>query len=349
VPAVPASMLLTSKDLDEIGETAFSAGDARTLAAALVEAAEQGRIADPADSGYALLLAAKITERAEDLAGALGLAQRAVAACQAGGDTECGLPRAFQAGLLLRTGREEEAITQLAALRPLLARDPDAAGYLSEALEAGGRTELAVEWLTTALEAALEARATLAGQQPEPAAYTEAVAVAFMLVQQRHRLRQNLGRPHDDYDLLADQLQAVAEELSADELSTDEEDSYEGRALLFWPAAEFDQLLARWPVLAETYGQSWDEHRTAVERGLVSWSESGLTDLGIQAGSAEGLAGYAERHGGDPTDLEFRMDYAQHVSDHHPRFTEWPPGRNEPCWCGSTGKYKKCCLPRPRS
>ena len=21
----------------------------------------------------------------------------------------------------------------------------------------------------------------------------------------------------------------------------------------------------------------------------------------------------------------------------------WPPGRNEPCWCGSTKKYKKCC------
>jgi uncharacterized protein YecA (UPF0149 family) len=27
---------------------------------------------------------------------------------------------------------------------------------------------------------------------------------------------------------------------------------------------------------------------------------------------------------------------------------EWPPGRNDPCWCGSRTKYKKCCLPRPR-
>ena len=27
----------------------------------------------------------------------------------------------------------------------------------------------------------------------------------------------------------------------------------------------------------------------------------------------------------------------------------WPPGRNDPCWCGSRTKYKKCCLPRPRS
>lgn len=21
----------------------------------------------------------------------------------------------------------------------------------------------------------------------------------------------------------------------------------------------------------------------------------------------------------------------------------WPPGRNEPCWCGSERKYKRCC------
>jgi uncharacterized protein YecA (UPF0149 family) len=25
----------------------------------------------------------------------------------------------------------------------------------------------------------------------------------------------------------------------------------------------------------------------------------------------------------------------------------WPPGHNEPCWCGSQRKYKKCCGPVP--
>jgi uncharacterized protein YecA (UPF0149 family) len=24
----------------------------------------------------------------------------------------------------------------------------------------------------------------------------------------------------------------------------------------------------------------------------------------------------------------------------------WPPGRNQPCWCGSGPKYKKCCAAR---
>ncbi|MCP3800802.1 SEC-C domain-containing protein [Allokutzneria sp. A3M-2-11 16] len=27
----------------------------------------------------------------------------------------------------------------------------------------------------------------------------------------------------------------------------------------------------------------------------------------------------------------------------------WPPPRNQPCWCGSGLKDKKCCLPRGRS
>ena len=27
----------------------------------------------------------------------------------------------------------------------------------------------------------------------------------------------------------------------------------------------------------------------------------------------------------------------------HPGVTAWPPGRNQPCWCGSGCKYKKCC------
>jgi hypothetical protein len=341
---VLSSGLLTSEDLDEIGDAAFDADDPGAIAAELVEAVEQGRVADAADSGYALLLAAEIAERAGDLAGALGLTQRAVAAYQAGGHTECGFPRAFQAELLLRAGRDEEAMTQLAALRPLLGRDPGAACYLSEALEAGGRTELAVQWLTTALESALQAQAPLAGRRPEPD-YAADAMVAFSLAQQRHRLRHNLGWPHDDYDELADSLQAAVDgTLGADE---DEDEDDRGTAVLFWPAAEFERLLTRWPALAEAYGQSWDEHRAMVERGLVQWSESGHTDLVVLAGSAEELAVYADRHGGDPADPEICQDYAQHLTE-HPDLTQWPPGRNEPCWCGSTGKYKKCCLPRSR-
>jgi len=29
------------------------------------------------------------------------------------------------------------------------------------------------------------------------------------------------------------------------------------------------------------------------------------------------------------------------------RALDWPPARNERCWCGSGQKYKKCCGPIP--
>jgi tetratricopeptide (TPR) repeat protein len=31
------------------------------------------------------------------------------------------------------------------------------------------------------------------------------------------------------------------------------------------------------------------------------------------------------------------------VRDDPSRGSVWPPGRNEPCWCGSSVKYKRCC------
>jgi len=34
--------------------------------------------------------------------------------------------------------------------------------------------------------------------------------------------------------------------------------------------------------------------------------------------------------------------YGAHLGYLH-KTTPWPPGRNDPCWCGSGTKYKKCC------
>jgi hypothetical protein len=49
---------------------------------------------------------------------------------------------------------------------------------------------------------------------------------------------------------------------------------------------------------------------------------------------------------GDPAQLRAR--YAADLCSDPTRGTTWPPGRNEPCWCGSGRKYKKCCgVPDP--
>ena len=39
-----------------------------------------------------------------------------------------------------------------------------------------------------------------------------------------------------------------------------------------------------------------------------------------------------------------RAEYAAHLAaTGDPGLIAWPPGRNQPCWCGSGHKYKKCC------
>ena len=43
----------------------------------------------------------------------------------------------------------------------------------------------------------------------------------------------------------------------------------------------------------------------------------------------------------DPSQLRAR--YAADVARDPSRTIAWPPGRNDPCWCGSGRKYKRCC------
>jgi tetratricopeptide (TPR) repeat protein len=44
----------------------------------------------------------------------------------------------------------------------------------------------------------------------------------------------------------------------------------------------------------------------------------------------------------DPDAAEARARAAYEIAQEGGALA-WPPGRNEPCWCGSGSKYKKCC------
>jgi hypothetical protein len=321
---MPSTGPLTSEDLDEIG---FSfRNQPFEVAAELVDAVDRGLVADPADTGRALMLAAEITEREGDLQAAQVLAERAVEASRVHGDPD-GYSRAFHAELLLRLGREDDAMAELTALRPSLSEDAGAVSYISEALERGGHPEIAEQWLTTALHTVLQRQQALESHRDQ-SAYAEAASLVSGLAQERHRVRRDLGLPHDEYDDLAEALRSAG----LDELGIDDLD-YEGTAL-FWPQPEFDRLLLRWPVLAEEYGQTWDEYLTTVQRSLVLWSESGRPRLALFAGAVDQLAHYADREGSDPTNPQVRQRYAQHLAEHS-RETAWSLGGNHECWCGS--------------
>lgn len=338
---MPTKADLTSADLSEIRQSALGAADPLGVAADLADAVDAGRLADRADAGYALVLAAEIAESRSKLDAALRYAERAVDAYPTGDDSELANARALRARILFRSGREDEALAELESLRPLLTRYPGAAAYLSAALAAGGRNRLAEEWLTEAVRAVLADRAASTEQSAEPADPEDA-GLLFFLLQQRHRIRHTLGLPHDAHDNLAERLETKLAAAAAAPAAADP-DSH----LLFWPQAEFDRVVKQWPALTESYGETWDEHRAGLERELVRLAGAGRTGLTLVTGSVDGLTGYA-KHNGEPTDPKTRAGYAGQLDAGSGQIT-WPPERNGPCWCGSGNKYKKCCLPRSRS
>jgi tetratricopeptide (TPR) repeat protein len=332
---VPTKTDLTSADLSDIRQSALGAADPLGVATELADAVQAGRLADPRDAGYALRLAAEIAESRSKLDAAQRYADRAVEAYGTRDDSQVAAARALRARILFRSGREDEAMAELEPLRPLLTQYPDAAAYVSAALAAGGRNRVAEEWLTDAVRAVLAERSASAEQPAEPA-NAEDAGLLFFLLQQRHRTRHALGLPHDTHDNLADRLETRL----AGAPTADPDD------LLFWPRAEFDRVLVQWPGLSSSYGGTWDEHRARLERELTRLAGSGRTGLTLLPGTVGGLVAFAGNDG-EPADPKTLSGYARRLAAGAGQIT-WPPERNEPCWCGSGSKYKKCCLPRSR-
>lgn len=323
---------LTSDDLDALGQTEGSSEDLLATVARLVRAVDQARIADHADIGYALSVAADLSRVAGDHPGAVELAERAIAANLVHGDGRADFARALLAELLFEDGLETEALAQLEPLRVLMTVDAQAGRMVSEALEMSGRSELALEWLTEAVVTAVAMGEAVPEDKQE--ALERITTVVYELVIVRHGLRETLGLEHDEYDLLADRLEAEIDALN-----------HPG-PLLFWPESDFDTLLARWPGQLENWGADWDEHRAELERELQGWAGSGTPGLSLLAGSLAELDAFAAAQGEDAADEDVQLDYADALPDE--RELPWPPARNGPCWCGSGAKYKKCCLIRTR-
>ena len=325
---------LTNDAIDRIADAATRGDETGAFATRLVTAVDEGRLADDVSPGVVLGLAAEFTAEGGDLAAAETLAARAAAAQRDRGDDDAYL-RAYRAELLLQLDRLDEGMTELTALRPLLLEDPDAIAPITEALESGGRTEVAEQWLTEALETALDRRTALEHRVDTPE-LDDASFLAFTLLQERHRVRHELELPHDEHDDLAEELADAIEE----------EFGQLPDALLFWPSAEFAQATRLWPELVEVFGATWGEHRAGLEGQLVAAQQSPPVPV-LVAGKAEDLAGFAAANEGDPRDLDVLDGYLAQLMEAEPGL-RWPPDRNEQCWCGSGDKYKKCCLPRGR-
>lgn len=327
--------LLSHADLEELADGASPAA-----AEQLVAAAVAGRLADPADTGYAYLLAAGIYEDVDELAQALALAERALAAYQQAGPERAGPSRAARARLLLQLGRTGEAMAELGALRPLMASDRSAAAYVPEALAAGGRGDTALEWLAEALD-------SVAPTDPK---------VVDQLLATRDRIRGEAGDEDgdgadtdtDDRDLAGGDLDDGADYPYPDPdfAGRGGDGDPDGAVLLVWPEAAYDEVDQRWPELLEPTGaESWDEYREYCQGFIVDWVRRSRTPLLAVLGDADEFEEWLAEQGADPYQsnlVALAREYGDHLASQGDP-VELPPEPDAPCWCGSGVSYARCC------
>jgi tetratricopeptide (TPR) repeat protein len=223
---------------------------------------------------------------------------------------------------LLKAGRAEEGEAQFARLRAERGVDPELELTHARALADAGRGGVALEAFDRALEAA-----RLVG---DDAAIAEARA-------ERRACRRRLGLNEDEDDRLAPR--------SALGLEDGVEPFLEGEevlvAIAWFPRDEHAEALACWPDLDEDLHDP-DAYCRRIE-GLV---RDASRTVGRRARIAplrpKGLIEFAEGQGLDPDSGTARSRYAAELGRRGETIA-WPPARNEPCWCGSGSKYKRCC------
>ena len=118
-------------------------------------------------------------------------------------------------------------------------------------------------------------------------------------------------------------------------------------AIGWFPADQWPEAIERWPDLLDDLPADHLAYSQETEARIKRIAKHAHgSRLHVTAMSVDGLQAHAEESGYDPGSGEARSSYAAtrlRAGD----AVVWPPGRNEPCWCGSERKYKKCCGPVP--
>lgn len=161
--------------------------------------------------------------------------------------------------------------------------------------------------------------------------------------------RMKLGLPHDGHDevaLVVAQRQAEgALGLPYEEQDWPEEDGPAREVEALYSRAAFDGARARGLLTEQAAEHGADAYYRAAERSLRERDrEHPGTPRSVVLHGVEDIVEFAERSGLDPVSIDTALDWGHlELSADDPRLRSWPPGRNEPCWCASGRKYKKCC------
>lgn len=260
--------------------------------------------------------------------------------------------RCLRAEVLMRAGRLDEAEPIWAAVR----NDwPDDVWlYNNAGLEYAdvGEHETALAWLTDGLELALstddperlvdqlaELRATSLAAVGRPADELQQRAAAFCgeRVRVRAASAAAAGFPARPEWLPAEGDNTLAR-------------SSTGLEWAWLPAEEYERALRLWPELADSVLLAGPDgpvphaqYCRALQAHLVATAEAGFPRLAVAPVRVSEFERWCAEHDKTP-DAAARAQYLTWMGAHGgSALIPWPPGRNQPCWCGSGRKYKKCC------
>ncbi|MEO3978238.1 SEC-C domain-containing protein [Streptomyces sp. CAU 1734] len=268
------------------------------------------------------------------------------------------LVKAFQAANLWEYGHEAEARALINGIRAAAPADPAPWEIIAETLESHDELEASHDCFTTALNLLL------------PSGDDEITYEIQSLLTGRHRLRRLLGRPHDNWDALADKGHTARSPISLDELHDpnrlwalgsdnpaelraeiarlrSELGSYRSAlsrpfpvAVLHWPEPELTELLAAYPELESEY-PTHAAHLTDLEASLRDLSSTGTGNLGVVTATVPSYEAFAASEQSSPANADLLPQYATTLAARG-RATTWPPARGAACWCGSGAVYRDC-------
>lgn len=112
-------------------------------------------------------------------------------------------------------------------------------------------------------------------------------------------------------------------------------------SLAWFPPEERAAALERWPTLADDFADG-NAYSRRIEGHLRRLQRTLAQAPSVSPIEVHELIEWAAAEGHDPDTGEARSAFAAELA-RSGRALDWPPGRNDPCWCRSGRKYKRCC------
>ena len=248
--------------------------------------------------------------------------------------------QALIADLLLRAGRTEEADDAWLQAERDHPRDPWLHQTAGVAYANVGLHSKALPWQTKGLKLALAA-----GEDGD---------MIWQLTSERAETLDALSHAADDLQLHAEELlerekqeEREREHAFFRNLGTTRalapQQTYAGIA--WFPAQQYERALQTWPSFANDYEHGpYAAYCARLELLLRHLKAQGTARLALTPITIDSYLAWCTEHGQDPEQPDTRANYATNLVARN-TVQPWPPERNQPCWCGSGNKYKKCCLP----